>query len=157
MLEYRTAYTAGVLQSKAFRILKKKTNEVLEPLDVNATDWGILGLLMREKAGLRLSELSREVGVKAPYITKSIDHLEKKDFVCVQQDSLDSRARIAVLTPAGKKFVINTEKLVVRQLKIVFKNVSTRDMYGYVKTLDTVVRDFSEVAKTIDLQHINDF
>ncbi len=156
MLEYRTSYTAGLLQAKAFRILKKKTNEVLEPLDINATDWGVLGLLLRERQGFRLSELSREVGVKAPYISKSVDHLEIKSFITVRPDSVDSRVRIATITKEGQIFVARTEKLVVAQLKIVFKKVSKRDLYGYVKTLDTVVQQYSDVAKEVDLKHLRD-
>jgi len=53
-LKYRKTYNAGLLYAKAFRVLKKKTNEVLQPLGVNATDWGILGILIGNKEGVAL-------------------------------------------------------------------------------------------------------
>ena len=156
LLEYRKSYTAGLLQSKAFRILKKKTNEVLEPLGINATDWGALGLLCKEKEGLRLTDISREVGVKAPYITRSITHLESMGLVSVGVHKEDTRAKIATITPAGKKFVVTAEKLVANQLKFVFNNVPLRDLLGYVRTLDVVVRDFNDAAHEVDLGHISE-
>ena len=156
LLEYRKSYTAGLLQSKAFRILKKKTNEVLEPLGVNATDWGVLGLLLKEKDGLRLTDLSREVGVKAPYITKSITTLAQLGYVSVGVHKEDTRAKIATITKEGKLFVGRAEKLVAKQLQFVFKNVPIRDLLGYVRTLDVVVRDFGATAQEVELGHMSE-
>ncbi len=156
LLEYRKSYTAGLLQSKAFRILKKKTNEVLEPLGINATDWGVLGLLLKEPKGLRLSDISKEVGVKAPYITKSINNLEKLGYVSVGVHASDTRAKIATVTKTGTAFVSQAEKLVAKQLKFVFKNVPIRDLLGYVRTLDVVVRDFKDTAAEVELGHMSE-
>jgi DNA-binding MarR family transcriptional regulator len=109
---------------------------------------------LRAPKGLRLSEISKEVGVKAPYITRSIDNLEAKHYVEVCQDSTDARVRRAQITTTGKQFVSTTEKRVVDNLKVIFKKVSVRDLLGYVRTLDTIVSEFEKDADGVELSHM---
>lgn len=157
ILPYRKSYTAGLLLSKAFRILKRRTNEALAPYDITATEWGILGLLYESKHGVRLSDIAFEVGVKAPFVTKSINTLSKKQMVTVTSDPLDIRAKLANLTPAGKNFVLKVEKIVMSEVLQTLSHAKKRDVLGYVKTLISVVEhDKNHLHTTINLDHMQD-
>lgn len=154
ILKYRKSYKAGLLQAKAFRILKHRTNLALSPFKVNATDWGVLGMLIEAKEGVQLRAIAEEVGVKQPYITKSIANLTALGYVETQLNKHDTRARDAYITEKGRDFAKMAEKVVVGQLKVTFAGVSMRSLYGYVKTLDTVVTNFSNMADGVDLDHL---
>jgi DNA-binding MarR family transcriptional regulator len=155
LLQYRKTYKAGLLQAKAFRILKYRTNEVLKPYGINATDWGVLGLLIDEKKGVQLRVIAQEVGVKQPYITRSIATLSKQGYVTVAKSEIDSRAQNAFITAKGKSFVEATEKIVLKQLKETFGDISARSLLGYVQTLDSIVSsNANDMYRKIDLDHM---
>ena len=155
LLQYRKTYKAGLLQAKAFRILKYRTNEVLKPFAINATDWGVLGLLIDDKKGMQLRVIAQEVGVKPPYITRSIATLSKLGYVELKRSETDSRAQNAFITDKGKTFVQATEKKVLKQLKETFGDISTRSLLGYVQTLDSIVSsNANDKYNQIDLDHM---
>ena len=154
LLQYRKTYKAGLLQAKAFRILKYRTNEVLKPFLINATDWGVLGLLIDEKKGVQLRVIAQEVGVKQPYITRSITTLAKLGYVTVARSETDSRAQNAFITDKGKTFVQSTEKVVLKQLKETFGGTSARSLLGYIQTLDTIVSNADGQYQDTDLDHM---
>lgn len=157
LLKYRKSYQSGILMAKAFRILKQRTNQVLAPYDVNATDWGIIGLLSDNPKGLRLSVLAEEMGVKAPYVTRSISELTERDFVQVVPDSSDTRARVATLTAKGKKFVVQVEPELISKLMGVFGDVGKRDVIGYGSTLVAIVNGNKEMLESApDLDHLEE-
>ena len=155
LLQYRKTYKAGLLQAKAFRILKSRTNEVLKPFSINATDWGVLGLLIDDKKGMQLRAIAQEVGVKQPYITRSIGTLSKLGYVELKRNETDSRAQNAFITAKGKVFVQATEKDVLKQLKGTFGDISARSLLGYVQTLDSIVSSNTNKQFTQgDLDHM---
>lgn len=155
LLQYRKTYKAGLLQAKAFRILKYRTNEVLRPFSINATDWGVLGLLIDEKTGMQLRMIAEEVGVKPPYITRSVTILSKLGYVGLKRSEVDARAQNAFITDKGKSFVQSTEKVVSKQLQETFLGISARSLLGYVQTLDSVVSSNAiEKYRRINLEHL---
>lgn len=152
---YRKSYRAGLLLSKAFRILKKRTNDVLAPHGINPTDWGVLGLLYESRQGLRLSEVAFEVGVKPPFVTKSVKGLIEKGYIELRVDEADTRAKLATITEAGKMFVKNTETEVMKEVMGVFEKTNKRDLIGYVNTLVSVVENNSkDDLESVDLEHM---
>jgi DNA-binding MarR family transcriptional regulator len=155
LLQYRKTYKAGLIQAKAFRILKYRTNEVLKPYGINATDWGVLGLLIDEKKGIQLRVIAEEVGVKPPYITRSIATLSKLGYVVLKQSDVDARAQHAFITDTGKQFVQSTEKVVLRQLKETFGSISAGSLLGYIKTLDAIVTSNATLRyQRVNLGHL---
>lgn len=154
LLQYRKTYKAGLLQAKAFRILKSRTNEVLNPFGINATDWGVLGLIIDEKKGVQLRVIAQEVGVKQPYITRSIATLTKLGYVTQAQSETDARAQHAFITDKGRSFVQSTEKIVLKQLKETFGDISRLSLLGYVQTLDSIVTNSDDQYQGVDLDHM---
>ena len=156
LFQYRKTYNAGLLQAKAFRILKKHTNTALKPYDISATEWGILGLLQDERSDIKLSDIASALGVKAPFITRSMAVLLAKGYVTQVNLPKDARVRIARLTPTGKKFVTKTEPVVAKMIKTTFANISVRNLFGYVMTLHQIVEMYQEDSRGIDLSHLQD-
>ena len=68
----------------------------------------------------------------------------------------DDRAEQTTDQAKRPEFVAKAEKLVAKQLKFVFKNVPLRDLLGYVRTLDVVVRDFKDAAAEVELGHMSE-
>ena len=157
LLQYRKSYQSGLLMAKAFRILKQRTNQALAVYNINSTDWGILGLLSDNPKGLRLSALADEMGVKAPYITRSVSELTQQKLVQVTEDPTDTRARLAVLTPKGKEFVAKVEPELISKLKGVFGKLGKRDVLGYGATLVAIVEGNKKLLEgSPNLDHLED-
>jgi DNA-binding MarR family transcriptional regulator len=156
LLQYRKSYKIGLLQTKAFRILKQQTNEALKPFNINATDWAVLGLLLEEKNGLQLKWLASELGVKQPYLTRSISKLKELGFISTATSESHTRATNAFITEKGKKFVISTESIIVKKVKPIFSNASPRNLIGYLQTLIAVASVAEEGGVLESLDHMED-
>lgn len=156
LFKYRKTYNAGLLQAKAFRILKNHTNSVLEPHDISSTEWGILGLLINDKKGMMLNDVARELGVKAPYITKSMTVLIAKGYVVYQHDDTDARVKIATITKSGEQFVKKIEPKIANVFKKTFSKVSYRNLAGYIVTLHQIVEEFPRDLENVDFSHLQD-
>lgn len=137
--KYRNSYRAGIIQSKAFRILKKKTNEALAPYKLNATDWGILGLLRDTKEGMTHKRIASEIGVKAPYVTRSMKTLLERKFIQLISNKKDTRVKIARITKRGITFVDTTEPKILKIVLHVFDKAGTLNLMGYARTLLSIV------------------
>ena len=93
----RKTYRVGLLQAKAYRILKSRTTKILEPFDISTIEWAFLGLLY-DKASLRTKVAARELGVEAPFITALVSSLKKRSFVVeakIQTINVPSRCSLA--------------------------------------------------------------
>ncbi len=134
----RSTYRAGLLQARAFRFLKARTDEVLVPFGITSVHWALLGLLF-EKKSMRMSDLANELGVEAPFITMLINNLSKLRLVETEQDPEDSRAKCAKLTKAGLKFVPATEAQVRSAMRPVVHGISIGELMTYLKVLETII------------------
>lgn len=154
---YRKSYRAGLLQARAFRVLKKRTNDVLAPHDLNASDWGILGLLIDHPKGLAQKQIATEVGVKPPLVTRALAKLQNRHLVSLMVHPDDSRVRVVSITKQGRSFVDKIEKDMTTMLYDTFDGISQRDRLGYVKTLLAINKRFGdEMIGGTDLDHLQD-
>ena len=134
----RKTYRVGLLQAKAYRILKSRTTKILEPFDISTIEWAFLGLLY-DKASLRTKVAARELGVEAPFITALVSSLKKRSFVVEAKDPDDKRAKSLQLSDEGKLFVENTEKVVREGMRPLIQGASTTDLIGYLAVLEKIV------------------
>ncbi|MDA8596912.1 MarR family transcriptional regulator [Candidatus Pacebacteria bacterium] len=155
LIEYNKSYKAGLLQAKAFRILKAHTNDALRPHGINATEWGILGVLLHERKGYSYSRIAEEIGVKVPFVTRSIRTLTDLGYISVAADPEDTRSKIAMLTKEGTAFMKKTEPAVMAHVLKTFKGISKRDVLGYIKTLSAIIDNHSvPKVEMLDLEHL---
>ena len=135
-----TTYGVGLLQNKAFRILKERLGGALKPFDITPSEWGLLGLLFEARKGLHAREIAQDLDVEAPLITRMIHSLEGKGLVQKKDDKEDGRAQNIFLTKKGTGFVETTEKRIFDHMNLFFSHATTDDVFGYVRTLETIVR-----------------
>lgn len=132
-------YTIGLHQAKAYRILKQTTAAALEKYHLSPLDWALMGLLLENKAGIRPSELAETLGVEAPFVTVLVDQLKQKKLVMRQKDPNDRRARLIVLSAAGRRKVEVIERDLRQSTKHLLQGLSPSEVLTYVKTLKTIV------------------
>ncbi len=134
-----TTYAVGLLQDKAYRILKSHTALLLKEFDISTNDWALLGYLSGEDQGVRPSVLSYILGVEAPFITTQVTHLEKKGYVTSGIDKDDTRAKRIILTKSGMLFVEKTEKYLREGTKPLLEGIPALDIYKYIKVLRGII------------------
>ena len=139
---YLTTYQIGLLVARTHRTLKAHTDEVLAPYDLTSVDWAIMGLVHDDNgSGIRLSDLSIELGVEAPFITVRIKRLEKRQLVLITQSTHDKRERLVTSTPAGIKIVTTIEPILRTQSRRWLTGANLLDIKGFITTMKTIVKN----------------
>jgi DNA-binding MarR family transcriptional regulator len=143
MIRNRKTYQIGLLQAKAYRILKHHTTEALAPLNISTTEWAFLGLLYDAETSIRASTAAEELGVEAPFITVLIKKLTHQGLVTTKTDKDDSRVKLLSLTPKGRTFVVDTEVYVRNKVRPLGKGAGISDIAGYVAVLESIIQNSS--------------
>jgi DNA-binding MarR family transcriptional regulator len=134
-----TTYQIGVLVARTHRVLKAHTDAVLAPYDLTSVDWAIMGLLHDDKrSGMKLSVLSEELGVEAPFITVRIKRLQDRKLVTIEAGKNDKRERLATITPEGSALVITIEPILRKESRTWLKGVDPLDVTGFITVMKTV-------------------
>jgi DNA-binding MarR family transcriptional regulator len=136
----RATYTAGMLQTRAYKILVEETSLVLAPLGISTTEWAMLGLLL-EIGSTRPKHIAKFVGVEPPFVTVMATHLKKCGWVTEMTDAKDSRAKLLSITEKGKAFVRKTEVHVRNQMRPLVSGVSPSDLLGYLAVLESIIKN----------------
>ena len=143
----RTTYRAGLLQAKAYRILKQETAKILKPFDITTFEWGFLGLLADHEA-IRPKHLAEELGVEAPFVTQILQRLKKKGLVAETRDPKDTRAKTLSLTAKGETFISKIEPVVRSGVKPLLEGAGMSELLGYLAVLETIIRNGTEKTQT---------
>ena len=144
ILKYKkstSTYAVGVVQAKAYRILKQKTNEFLVTYGLSSTEWALLGLLYETPEGHTFTDISVALGVKGPFITRIAGTLLKKKVVGIQKTDLDNRTKQLILTIEGKRLVEHIEPLLKKESAQWLKGASTRDLISYLRILHIIIQN----------------
>lgn len=137
----RKSYTVGLIQAKAYRILKERTRGALAPLGVSTLHFALLGILESEKAGIRMKGAAEELGVEAPLITTLSNKLRKKGYIEVVPDTKDARIKYLHLTAKGREFLNNTEQKVRARMQPLIHNIPLRDLLSYLVVLEKIIEN----------------
>jgi len=141
ILNTRKTYQVGLLQDKAYRVLKLETKAVLKPFGITPTQWAFLGILCDNKAEIRLNGLAQELGVKAPLVTVIFTHLKKMNLIDSHKDEDDSRAKKVFLTKKGYEFVTQVEKTLRKEIRPLLNGLSLKEVVAYVSVLEAIVKN----------------
>ncbi len=136
-----TTYRVGMLQSKAYRVLKKWTDEALSEYGITAVHWALIGLLFENKKGLQQNKIAQELGVEAPFVTRLIQELQRKKLIKSVSDATDSRAKCTLLTPQGYEFVSNAEGTLRNEISSLLVGIPLRDLASYLYVLERIIEN----------------
>jgi MarR family transcriptional regulator for hemolysin len=137
-----TTYKTGLLQAKAYRIMRGHLAKVLSVYDLSIPEWTILGQVF-EQEGIRLAEISGILSVEAPLVTTLTDQLERKQLVNRSDDPLDRRAKLLTLTDQGKNLVPKIEKEASKKILELMNGISDDDKLAYNRVLEFIVKNLS--------------
>ncbi len=137
----RKTYRVGLLQAKAYRVLKHHTSNALSEYKISTTEWAFLGLLYDAPEGMRSSAIAQELGVEAPFVTQLVKKLEKTNFLIEKEDEKDSRAKIISLTKVGIIFVDTTETKLREVMKPLIKGISPGALTAYLEVMQSIIKN----------------
>lgn len=139
-LRQSNTYRIGLLQARAYRILKQETSTILQPLGISTVEWAFLGLLYDKKV-LRMKDAAQELGVEAPFITATFAQLHVKKLVQESRSEVDVRVKLLSLTDLGRSFVEETEEHVRKSMRYLMAGANPRDLIGYVSILELIIKN----------------
>ena len=90
------------------RFLTKEVNERLKTYELFSSQWSILFCIM-QYGPMTQARISAYLNVEAPTITRTINRLEKYDWV-VRESGEDAREKIVNLTSKGKAKIPEIER-----------------------------------------------
>ena len=89
---------------RAFQSTLRITRKALTRMGLTAARFDMLyAVLQSYDRRIRQSDLRRTLGVTAPTVSRMLASLEKLGFVRRERPHYDTRQRIVILTPAGRK------------------------------------------------------
>ncbi len=141
----RTTYRVGLLQAKAYRVLKRHTMDALTDEGISTVEWALLGLLCDNKGGMRAAHLAKELGVEAPFVTSLLTHLNGMKLTASRGDARDSRVKIIHLTEQGTRFVEKTEKHLRAHMKKLLTGIGISDVLSYIVVLEKIIENSKEI------------
>lgn len=98
-----TTYKAGAVQASMHRLLQKQSDIILKPYRISKMHWMIVGhVLDASPKGIRISDLSKELGTTIPYITTAVNLLESKGYLLRKGNNEDGRSKLVII---NSKFI----------------------------------------------------
>lgn len=134
------AYSTGLLQGKAYRVLNSSVTKVLSEYGLSIPQWKLIGQLY-DHGDMKLADLAQHLDVEAPLVTALIDTLEKKMLVKRMHHPKDKRAKIITITTKGKKTLIEIEPQVKQAMGVLLKGIKREQLMTYFRVLQTIVNN----------------
>ncbi len=134
------AYSTGLLQGKAYRVLNSTLTKVMILYDLSIPEWKLLGQL-HDHGLMRLTDLAGRLDVEPPLITKLIDGLEKKEMIKRTSHPQDKRAKVISITKKGKDTVMSLEVPVKMAMGRLLQGTASEELRVYLRVLQTIVNN----------------
>lgn len=136
-----TTYQMGLLQAKAYRILRARTAMALKPYKLSTIEWALLGTLSESKPGMHFREIAKALGVEASFVTELLDKLIGRGLISTSLSSKDRRFKKARVTKLGHKLVSEIEKRLRTEMKPLLKSASIKNLIAYRAVLEAIIKN----------------
>lgn len=124
------------------RMLKRKGRDHALPYELTKTQWFILRILSKKTC--TIGELAEKLEVRSSSMSQMIDRLELSGLVKRQQDMLDGRSRVVVLSDKGKESLDAISHHELELLAVPFSRFSEEEQQVLVKLMETFKANLSE-------------
>ena len=130
-------YKAGVVQSAAYRLLKRFTEECVAEHGITTMQWFIIGTIYDAgKTGIGVTALSKAVDTNVPYITNTLNLLEQKGAIERTVRDGDNRAKIVTIAPSYQATVLVIERELRQKMReSIYSNVTPAELRTYIAVL----------------------
>ncbi len=142
-----TTYRVGLMQTRAYRVLKRHSNASLAVHNITSVHWALLGLLFDTPSGMRLSQAATELGVEAPFLSVLADELTRHGYTSISKDGSDTRAKVLKLSSTGSDFVRKIEKKMRDSMRHLVAGCRIGDLATYVRVLSSIIENDNSLQK----------
>lgn len=132
-----TTYQSGVIQSTAYRLLKKHTDNCLREHGLTTMQWFVVGSIYDSgDKGIRITDLAKKVDTTLSFLTHSINLLESRGVLIRMSHKDDNRAKMVAVSPKFKaKCPIIEADLRKKLRKSLYAKITPEELSIYVKVL----------------------
>ncbi|MGH7076382.1 MAG: MarR family winged helix-turn-helix transcriptional regulator [Stellaceae bacterium] len=120
-------------------VIGLQMQDVLRPLDLTPAQYALLSIVAHRPA-LSATQLARRLGVKLPTIAEFIATLERKKWISRAEDQNNRRVLRILITPAGRKLLAQSERLVNRLEARLFGVLQPREFERFHRAAVTILR-----------------
>lgn len=124
---------------RSYRLIKNYLNTILKKDELSSLEWGLLGLLYKNKEGMRYVELAQSMGVEPPFITELISALTRQKLVQYRDSDKNKRAKIVSLTEKGEVKVELIEKKLEESFLSKFAHISNNEWSKYGSVIKQII------------------
>lgn len=101
--------------------------------EFNRGEVGVLSYLVFDKDIVSAGELSDKLSVTTARVASILKSLESKGFIKKQDDVLDKRKTLVVITKKGKDLAMKTKQEIINKIIKVIKEVGIDEIKEYAK------------------------
>lgn len=132
-----TTYQSGVVQTTAYRTLKRFTDSFLADHGITTMQWFIIGTIKDAgHEGIRMTDLSYKVDTTLGFVTNTVNLLESKGIVIRRDHKTDNRAKLVSITPSFLPQCDEIETDLRRKMRAsLYKNISPEELRVYITVL----------------------
>lgn len=139
----------GHTVNRTARKFSKYLNELLDPLGLFSSQWGVI-LCLHDRGSCSQTELCEYLSVEAPTMTRTLARLEKIGYV-ERRRAKDRRAYHVSLTPHAMEMLGVWTQASEMTERIALKGIDDKDLEVFNKVLDQMNRNldrqFAKVPK----------
>lgn len=128
---------------------RRLMDEELQSLGLTDATWRPLFHLGRLGDGLRQVDLADAMAIQGPSLVRLLDNLERDGLIERREDQQDRRAKIIVMTPAGRPIYEQAMAVAHRLSQRVLADVATLEVgriHGALDTLATALDHLEDEA-----------
>lgn len=118
-------------------------NELVRPLGLTAAWWQVLGALGYSPGPLPVAHIARNMGLSRQAVQRVVDLLVDRGLVALEDNPHHRRAKLVVLTAAGRKALEGAEAAVVPLDRAILERIGA-------ERLETAVAVLREMNTVID-------
>jgi|GEM_PF-1995876 DNA-binding MarR family transcriptional regulator len=131
----------ALLQTKFNRLLRDRIRSLLAPFHLNITQWIVLGFLKHKKSPVSPNLIAKNLGVRMPYVTVTINMLEQQRLVNISDNPADQRSQLIMITRAGLGLLDTVDARFTKEMPSFFQTpISKTDLAAYLKVIEAAIR-----------------
>lgn len=136
-----SSYQSGILFTQAHRLVRQRIVDTLATHNITFTGWSLLSVVLQAKDGIRLSSVAASLHVKAPLITMESATLIDEGLLVRMPHQTDSRAKLLLITPKGKKLLEVIETETTKQIEQLLTGLTANEIKVFQKTLTVIIQN----------------
>ena len=114
-----------------YRLRKERINELLKEYHWSYEDYEIV-LALHYAEGLSIEDIKKETKIDERLIESIIDHLQKKNYLYIENNRI-------YLTEATKKLYPQLKRVVKKGNEEMIRQMSTDEYHEIIETLDKII------------------